>query len=124
MGFVYDIVACAEQQARAGTVCALGLALSETLERALLVTNETPQAARRCVKTRQGRTDLCTQEDRIPCERTDKRPGCVGHLADVLTCAHVTKQIPFGLLMTGAQGYEVKQSGRSEERRVGKECLE
>ena len=109
---VHDIGARAEQQERASTICTFGLALSEALvtdERALLVTNEAPKRhalegpigkitvdlARRD-KTRQDGFAYPEklQKDRIPLERTDveqKRPGCVGHFADVLTCAHATQ---------------------------------
>jgi hypothetical protein len=130
---VYDIGACAEQQERASTICTFGLALSEALvtdERSLLVTNEatkrhalegpvreiTVNLARRD-ETRQDRFPYTekVQKGRIPLECADveqKRPGCVGDFANVLTGAHATKQVLSNLLMMGAQGYKGSGSAR------------
>ena len=117
----------AEQQERAGTVGAFGLALSETFvtnERALLVANEatkrhaferairevTINLARRD-KTWQDRFPYAekVQKDRILLECADaeqQRPRCIGHFADVLTGAHAAKQVLSSLLTTDAEGYK------------------
>jgi hypothetical protein len=120
---VHDIGACAEQQERAITICAFGLALSEALvtdERALLVTNEATERhalegpVRKITVNLAGRDETWqdrfpyaekVQKDRIPIECADveqKRPRCIGHFADVLTGSHATKQILSSLLMMGS----------------------
>jgi hypothetical protein len=124
---VHDIGACAEQQERAGTVCAFGLALSETFitnERALLVANEaterhTLERAIREITINFARRDKTwqdrfpnaekAQKDRIPLECADveqQRPRCIGYFADVLTGAHAAKQVLYSLLMTDAEVYK------------------
>jgi hypothetical protein len=88
------------------------LALSEALvtdESALLITNEATKGHTLEGPICEITVDLASrdetgqdgflyaeklQKDQIPLERTDieqKRPGCVGHFADVLASAHATK---------------------------------
>ena len=57
------------------------------------------------------------RKDRIPLGRTDveqKRPGSVGHFANVLTCAHANRQILYSLSMTGALAGWLKTDARNQ----------
>jgi hypothetical protein len=114
VGAVYDVRARAEQQEGAGAICALSLALSETLvanERSLLVTDQptkrhtlewtigdlTVHFARRD-EAREDRipNPEKTQKCRVPFKRADveqESARCVGHLADMLTSAHTAQQV-------------------------------
>jgi hypothetical protein len=109
VGAVYDIRARAEQQKRAGTICALSLALSETFianESSLLVTNQptkrhtlertvgdlTVHLARRD-EAREDRIPNSEESQKcgVPFERADVEQESarrVGHLADMLASAH------------------------------------
>ena len=114
MGTVYDIRARAEQQESAGTICALSMALSETLvanESSLLVTDQPTK--RHTLKRSIGdptvhlaRRDEAwqnrisnpeeAQECRVPFKRADVEQESarrVSHLADMLTGAHAAQQV-------------------------------
>lgn len=111
---IYDIRARAEQQESAGTICALGLALSKTLvanESSLLVTDQ-PTKRHTLERTIGDRTVNLTRRDeawqnripnpeeaqkyRVPFKSADVEQESarrVSHFADMLTGAHATQQV-------------------------------